>query len=41
MVSTKEWGEFFSHKSSPYAYNETIAQEYFPITSAIALKQEW
>ena len=41
MRSTGEWWEFFSHQLSPYAYNETIAQEYFPITSDIALGQKW
>ncbi len=31
MKQTKEWGEFFPIKFSPFAYNETLAQEYFPI----------
>ncbi|MBI5152000.1 hypothetical protein HZA39_00535 [Candidatus Peregrinibacteria bacterium] len=37
MKKTGEWGEFFPIKHSPYPYNDTIAQEYFPITSAEAL----
>jgi Zn ribbon nucleic-acid-binding protein len=32
MKSTGEWGEFFPITHSPFAYNETVAQEYFPIT---------
>lgn len=32
MTKTGEYGEFFSTKISPFAYNETIAQEYFPLT---------
>ena len=27
-----EWGEFFPSEISPYWYNESIAQEYFPLT---------
>jgi hypothetical protein len=27
------WGEFFSATRSPFAYNESIAAEYFPLTS--------
>ncbi len=30
MISTKEWGEFFPSIISPFAYNETVAQEYYP-----------
>jgi len=32
MISSGEWGEFFPIEMSPFGYNETIAQEYFPIT---------
>lgn len=31
MKSTGEWGEFFPAKYSDFAYNETVAQEYFPM----------
>lgn len=31
------YGEFFPPELSPFAYNETIAQEYFPLTKAEAL----
>ena len=41
MRSTGEWGEFFPHRMSPYGYNETIAQEYFPINADISFKQGW
>ncbi len=30
MINTKEYGEFFPINLSPFAYNESIAQEYFP-----------
>ena len=36
MKSTKEWGEFFPIKHSPFGYNETIAHEYMPLTQAEA-----
>ncbi len=39
MKQTKQWGEFFPVKFSPFAYNETIAQEYFPITEEEAKKK--
>jgi hypothetical protein len=32
MRSTGEWGEFFPHELSPFGYDETVAQEYFPMT---------
>lgn len=32
MKSTGEYGEFFSPDVSPFAYNETIAQEFNPLT---------
>jgi len=39
MTSTKEWGEFFPSSLSPFCYNETIAQIYFPLTKEEALAQ--
>ncbi len=33
------YGEFFPPELSPFSYNETIAQEYFPLTKEEALKQ--
>jgi hypothetical protein len=32
MKQTGEWGQFFPTKFSPFAYNETVAQDYFPLT---------
>ena len=34
-----KYGEFFPPELSPFAYNETIAQEYFPLTKEQALTQ--
>jgi len=33
------YGEFFPAEVSPFAYNETIAQEYFPLTKEEAIAQ--
>jgi hypothetical protein len=41
MQKTGEWGEFFPTSISPFAYNETVAQEYFPLTKAEAEKFGW
>lgn len=32
MKETGEWGQFFPSKYSPWAYNETVAQDLFPST---------
>ncbi|HLC95114.1 MAG TPA: hypothetical protein VJH89_01375, partial [Patescibacteria group bacterium] len=37
MKSAKEYGEFFPTSYSPFGYNETIAQDYFPLTKEQAL----
>jgi len=34
-----KYGEFFPAEISPFAYNETIAQEYFPLTKEQAVEQ--
>jgi len=39
MKKTGEWGEFFPAKLSHFGYNETIAQEYFPLTKEEILKK--
>ena len=39
MEKTGEWGEFFSPKISPFSYNETMAQEFFPLTKEEALSK--
>ena len=37
MQKTWEWWEFFQSSLSPFWYNETVAQEYFPLTKEEAL----
>lgn len=34
-----KYGEFFPSELSPFAYNETIAEEYFPLTKEQAIKE--
>ena len=36
MQSTGEWGDFFPPSVSPFAYNETVAHEYYPLTKDTA-----
>ncbi len=39
MKTTGEFGQFFPADMSPFAYNETIANDYFPLTKDVAQKQ--
>jgi len=39
MRKTGEYGEFFPPSLSPFAYNETVAQEYYPLTKCTAEEQ--
>ena len=41
MRSAGEWWEFFSHEFSPFWYNETVAQEYFPMTEEEVKTKGW
>jgi len=43
MQKTSEWGEFFPSSLSPFAYNETLAQDYYPLSKDEVLqrKQRW
>jgi len=47
MKTTKEWGEFFPMSISPFGYNTTIANEFFPLKdpelcdSKNRLKYKW
>jgi hypothetical protein len=43
MQAHGEWGEYFPFPLSPYAYNETVAQEYFPLSrdNALLLGADW
>jgi hypothetical protein len=38
MTKTGEWGKYFHPKLSLFAYNESLAQEFFPLTKEEALK---
>ncbi len=39
MTESGEYGEFFPIKLSPFAYNETICQDYFPLSAEAAAKK--
>jgi len=39
MKKTGEYGEFFPIAISPYPYNHTVAQDYFPLTAGEAAKK--
>ena len=41
MQKTGEWGEFFPVELSPFAYNETVAQEYFPLSKEEVESRGW
>ena len=41
MEKTGEWGEFFPTTMSPFGYNETMAQEYFPMTEQEVAAKGW
>ena len=41
MRKTKEYGEFFPMEISPYPYNHTMAQRFFPLTKEEVLKRGW
>lgn len=41
MKVTGEWGEFFPIEYSSFAYNETLAQDYFPLTKDEVLQRGW
>ncbi len=36
MKETREWGEFFPVSMSPYPYNDSMAQHYFPLSKEAA-----
>jgi len=41
MKADKEWGQFFPYDLSSFAYNETIANEYFPLSKKEVLSRNW
>lgn len=41
MKKTGEWGEFFPATISPFPYNDTVANDYFPMTKGQVLAKGW
>lgn len=41
MRTTGEWGEFFPVSHLPFGYNETVADEYFPLTKEEVIARGW
>lgn len=41
MRQTKEWGEFFPIAESFHAYNESVAQDFFPLSQEEVRKRGW
>lgn len=41
MKENGEWGAFFPVRNAPYCYNETAAQEYFPLEKAEVERRGW
>lgn len=41
MKSTGEWGQFFPPSLSPFSYNETVANEYMPLSRDEALNRSY
>jgi len=39
MNETGEWGEFFPKALSPFGYNETMSNQYFPLDRELVLEQ--
>lgn len=41
MKDSAEWGQFFPIELSPFSYNETVAQDYYPLSKEEVLKNGW
>ena len=41
MKKTGEWGQFYPVKYAPHCYNETLANEYYPLSKEEVLKRGW
>lgn len=41
MKQTGEWGQPLPPQLSPFGYNETVAQEYFPLTEGEVIRRGW
>jgi hypothetical protein len=39
MMQDGEWGEFFPATMSPFGYNETVANEYYPLSKSEATEK--
>ncbi|MCM2339208.1 MAG: hypothetical protein NDI62_02000 [Burkholderiales bacterium] len=39
MIDIEEWGEYFPANFSPFAYNESMAQDYFPLNKEEAKRK--
>lgn len=40
-AASGSWGQFFPIEMSPYDYNETLAQDYYPLTEKEVTKRGW
>lgn len=41
MKKTGEWGQYFPIEHSPFCYNETIAQDFFPLSKEEVVARGW
>jgi len=41
MKKTGEWGQFFPTEISPFPYNDSLAQDYFPLTKDEVIARDW
>jgi hypothetical protein len=41
MKKTGEWGQFFPVETSPFPYNDSLAQDYFPLTKSEVIARGW
>ncbi len=41
MQATGEWGEYFPQSGALFMYNESHAQEFFPLSKEQAVEQDW
>lgn len=41
MGNTQQYGEFFPINIAPFNYNETLAQDYFPLSKEEILENDW
>jgi hypothetical protein len=41
MIERGEWGELYPAENSPFAYNKTLAFEYYPLTEEEAKKRNY